>query len=234
MAVRRRPVNNNVETDNEAPETEPTQERSASRSIRSKAVGSGWGNSSSQSTRKTEKAPFLDLRNGRRLIKFLDEEPVVRFSRHWIQGKGYSNCPVSLGTEDSCPLCDKDHRPGQAFLMNVLDLTANPNNAGEYEVHTYTFGTEVKNKLISFLQDPTGRYPSLNDEKWYWEIYQSTDGNTGRKTTNVMPIKARDVQDDFGIEPLTEYEIEAASKRYDETSVFSPFLDKLEELARNL
>lgn len=233
MAVRRRPVNNNVETDNEAPETEPTQERSASRSIRSKAVGSGWGSSDTQTTRKTEKAPFLDLRKGRRLIKFLDEEPVVRFSRHYIGGR-FQNCPVSIGTSSHCPLCDKDHRPGQAFLMNILDVTDGPNNAGEYEVHTYTFGTEVKNQLISFLQDDAGRYPSLDDEKWYWEVRQVTDPKTDRKTTKVLPIKARDLADDFGIEPLTEYEIEAASKRYDETSVFSPFVDKLEELARSL
>lgn len=234
MAVRRRPVNDTVETDNEAPETEPTQERSSSRSIRSKAVSSGWGSGGgSQEKRDTVKAPYLDISKGAKLIKFMDEIPPVRFERHWVPGQGYSNCPKSLGTEDTCPLCAADHRPGQAFLMNVIDLTDGPNNAGDFEVKTYTFGVEVRNQLLSFLEDER-KFPALNDEKCYWEIRQVTDSATKRKSTKILPVKARDLPDDFDLEPLTFDELEAIETRYGVESIFSPYLSKLEDIARNL
>lgn len=234
MAVRRRPVNNNVETDNEVPETEPKQERSASRSIRSRAVDSGWGSGGgNKEKRDTVSAPYLNISNGAKLIKFMDESPVVRFNRHWIPGKGYSNCPVSILTEDTCPLCDKDHRPSQAFLMNVIDVTEGPDNAGEWEVKTYTFGVEVRNQLISFLEDER-KYPSLDHENCYWEIRQVTDSGSGRKSTKIMPVKARDLPDDYDLEPLTEEELEGIETRYGVSSIFSPYLSKLEEIARTL
>lgn len=234
MAVRRRPVTNNVETDNEAPETEPTQERSPARTIRNKAVDSGWGSGSvGGSKRETVKAPYLDISKGAKLIKFMDEIPVVRFSRHWIPGQGYSNCPTSIGTEDTCPLCKADHRPGQAFLMNVIDMTEGPNNAGEFEVKTYTFGVEVRNQLISFLEDER-KFPSLDNEKCYWEIRQVTDSSSGRKSTKILPVKARDLPDDFDLEPLTLEELDAIETRYGVESIFSPYLSKLEDIARNL
>lgn len=234
MAVRRRPVNNNVETDNETTEQETAPKTSSAARARSRAVDSGWGSSGGGREEKREvvKAPFLDLREGRKLVKFLDAAPPVRFARHWVGGK-FNNCPESLGTAEECPLCEKDNRPGQAFLMNVLDLTKGPKNDGSWEVMTYTFGVEVRNQLVSFLEDEN-KFPSLDDEKWYWEIRQVTDTTANRKTTKILPVKARDLAEDYDIEPLTEEELEDTTTRYGVESIFSPYVSKLEELARNL
>lgn len=235
MAVRRRPTNNSVSEDNNMEDQTPTTERTSSRSIRSRAVDSGWGSAREERT-ESVKADFLDLRDGRKLVKFLDAIPPVRFARHYVGGR-FHNCPESLGElpeGESCPLCDKGNRPSQAFLMNVLDLTEGPDNSGIWKVKTYTFGVEVRNQLLSFLEDEH-KFPSLDDEKWYWEIKSVKDNATNRKSTKIMPVKLRDLQDDYGIEPLTQDEFdEALEGRYDERSIFKPFLDKLREIARSI
>jgi hypothetical protein len=236
MAVRRRPV---ASASDEAPATSTTKS-----SVNRSGVSRGWGSpssgGSSEAKRETVRSDYLKVSKEKKIIHFVDDSPVVKFKRHYVGGR-YQNCPASLGVlEDglTCPLCDSEVAASPAYMINVLDISEGSNNDGSWPVKTYTFGKEVHDQLISFLEpesdDEPSRYDPINQEKWYWHIFQVGGGNE-RKSTKVLPLKARDVEEDYGIVPLSQEELdEAAEHTYDEKSIFAPYVSALKKIADNL
>lgn len=231
MAVRRRPV---ASASDETPATSTTKS-----SVNRSGVSRGWGSASSGSSeakRDTVRSDYLKVSKEKKIIHFVDEEPAVRFKRHYVGGR-YQNCPESLGVlEDGmkCPLCEADVAASAAYMINVLDISEGADNDGTWPVKTYTFGKEVHDQLISLLESEPDKYDPINQEKWYFHIFQ-VGGEGERKSTKLQPLKARDVQEDYGIEPLTEDELEEASgKTYDEKSIFAPYVSALKKIADKL
>lgn len=231
MAVRRRPVSTSKD--------ESSEESTTPRVSRSGSVGRGWGSPSSgggstEAKRETVRASYLAVSKEKQIIHFLDDEPAVRFKRHYVGGR-YQNCPDSLGVLEGdlkCPLCEKGHAPNPAYMINVVNVSEGADNEGNWETKTFTFGTEVHNQLLSFLEED--KYDPINQEKWYWHVFQTGGGNE-RKSTKIMPLKARDVQEDYGIEPLSEAELDAAAEKlYDEKSIFAPYVSALAKIAATL
>lgn len=236
MAVRRRPSAS-------AEGTEGTTQ-----SVRkSSRVERGWGSSSEGSSgvqepkREGVRAPYLAVTKEKKIIRFLDDAPAVKFKRHYVNGK-YQNCPESLGVLEGltdaqgepvrCPLCVKGASASNAYMINVLDISEGCNTDGTWETKTYTFGKEVHDQLLSFLEED--KYDPINQDKWYWHIFQVGGGNE-RKSTKILPLKARDVEEDYGIVPLSQDEIdEAAATVYDETSIFTPYVSALAKIAATL
>lgn len=233
MAVRRRPVSTSKD--------ESTEERTSPRVSRSSSVGRGWGSpasssSTSEAKRETVRASYLAVGKEKQIIHFLDDQPAVRFTRHYV-GNRYQNCPQSLGvlddTELKCPLCEKGHTPNPAYMINVINVSdSSETDARSWTTRTFTFGKEVHDQLLSFLEED--KYDPINQEKWYWHVYQVGGGND-RKSTKLMPLKARDIEDDYGIIPLSENELdECMGTLYDETSIFTPYVSVLAKIAATL
>lgn len=230
MAVRRKPV---TSSSDEAP-VSTTKSSGVNRS----GVNRGWGASgggSSEAKRETVRATYLAVSKEKRIIRFVDDSPAVRFNRHYVGGR-YQNCPASLGVlEDGlkCPLCEAGHSPNAAYMINVIDLSEGPNDDGTWEIKTFTFGKEVHDNLLSFLEED--KYDPINQPRWYWHVFQ-VGGNGERKSTKIMPLRDRDVQEDYGIEPLSQEEIDeiAAGDLYDEKSIFAPYVSALKKIAETL
>lgn len=152
------------------------------------------------------------------LIKFLDAEPFDNFLQHWVEDakKGDPKSYMCYDDEyhpdfeeQGCPLCEIGENRKSYSLFNVLDLT-NPNKP---EVKVWVTSPYVTDTLMRMAE--AERTKPLDRIDLYFEVEKV---KKGKKTEwSIQPVKARDLSDDFDIEPFTEDEIETfLDKRYDD------------------
>jgi hypothetical protein len=180
-------------------------------------VSSGWGAPAEERT-ETVRSPNLVLKDkGKRIVKLLDEMPPVKYKRHYLNSaKRYYTCPQS-----ECPLCEKGVRASWTFAMNVVDMDE-PD-----EVKTWTFGNEVATQLQSLAEEG-----ALNDVNRYFQVYHEKIANRDAPATRVQKLKARDLQEDYGVEPLNESELEdLEDDKFGAEIVFISTRDYLDDLA---
>lgn len=203
--------------------TEKTYEDDTPRQS-SPSISKGWG-APTQERRETVKADYLKLKdNGKRIVKILEDEPAVRFRQHYINSARRSyTCPGGK----ICPLCQAGHRAGDRYQMNVVDME-NPD-----VVVTWGFGNEVAKKLQEFAAE-TVTSP-LNRENLYFQVYHvKVDGRIA-PGTNVVPVKARDLEEDYNVLPLNSDEIEILEgKLYGEETIWISSERQLEDAAQDL
>lgn len=240
MAVRRKPVESNEEVHDE------TSASATSGRVSRSTRGAGWG-APAKERPKTVQAPFLDLRQGTHIVKILNESPTVRYLQHFVgKGKPPAICYRSdldevedyftelkeAGSPEGCPLCDVGNNPSYGYLINVVDLSEDPD-----KVLKWTFGKTVKDQLVSFTEDKVtsplnretddeGRYRPL-----YWKIKQ-TAGSDGRRQVQINPLKQVDVEEDYDTVILSEYQVkELEEKSYGAETLFINYPGKMKEFA---
>lgn len=187
-------------------------------------VSSGWG-APKQERRERVQAPYLKLHeNGKRIVKLLTESPSLNYFEHFVNstGKRYI-CPGRV----VCALCKAGHKASYRFMMNVVDM-------GEPEVVcTWTFGNEVAQQLQAFAEDEVTS--PLDRENLYFQVYHIKVEGRKAPGTKVLPLKARDLQEDYNVEPLTESEIaELSENLYGNETLFFWSDNKIEEAAQDL
>lgn len=160
----------------------------------------GWGGY--RQTADSVKSDFADnlkiVDNTDMLIKILDEEPVASYAEHWLTIDDKRRSYVCLG--DDCPLCNKlGDRPSVKVCFNVADMEANPP-----VVKLWSAGTQVGDILEKFAENP--KTSPLNRDDLYWTILRTKKND--RYTTSIRPVKARDLDEDFEIDPLTNEELD--------------------------
>jgi hypothetical protein len=160
----------------------------------------GWGGY--RQTADSVKSDFADnlkiVDNTDMLIKILDEEPVASYAEHWLTIDEKRRSYVCLG--DDCPMCNKlGDRPSVKVCFNVADMEANPP-----VVKLWSAGTQVGDILEKFAENP--KTSPLNRDDLYWTILRTKKND--RYTTSIRPVKARDLDEDFEIEPLTNEELD--------------------------
>lgn len=204
------------DTEEEAPRSRPART--------SLPVKSGWGAPKTE-TRERVQAPYLKLaKNGKRIVKLLTDEPSLRYFEHFVNSSG--NRYICPG-KDTCPLCEAGHRAGYRYMMNVVDM------AKPEEVATWTFGNEVAQQLQAFADEPVTS--PLSRENLYFHIYHIEVPGRKAPGTKVIPMKARDVYEDYETVPLTEEEIASLSETlYGEETLWIWHPSKVVEAAQNL
>ena len=228
MAVRT--VRKAVEEDTYEESSEYQEETPAPRASKRSTgpVGSGWGAPKAE-RREVKKAPYLDIKKaGKFLLKIHDAEPPVRFRQHYVNSTGkYFTCSEERDGREivtRCPLCDAGHYASQQYRMNVTDLK-DPN-----EVKTWTFGQMVANILIG-LSDTV----ALNDPNRYFQMWRTKPTNGGTWTYTILPLKARDLEEDYGVVPFDEDALaELEEQLYGEETLWISSESDLEKAARNL
>jgi len=216
-------------SDVDQPHERTSKEQSTGRT--SPTVRSGWG-APKQEQRDTVKAPYLKLSekkgnewvpNGKHIVKLLTDEPSLNYFEHYVNstGKRYI-CPGQ-----PCSLCKAGHRAGYRFMMNIVDMEM------PETVITWTFGNEVSQQLQAFAEDDI-TYP-LNRENLYFQVYHIKVEGRQAPGTKVLPLKARDLQEDYGVEPLTGDELaELSESLYGDEILFFWSARKIEEAAMDL
>lgn len=134
------------------------------------------------------------------LIKILDEEPFSTYAEHWLDEQKGKKSFVCLG--EDCPLCDDlGDRPSGYALFNILDLT-DPDHP---KVEVWKTGKRVAGILRNYAEDK--KTSPLNREDLYWSIFKSGEKG-GNVQTNLNPVKARDLLEDWDCDPFTDEELD--------------------------
>jgi len=185
-----------------------------------KVVGefaSGWGGQKKIGRKGSEWAPKLEAEEGSpAIIKFFqDEGPFLVYRQHWCpwMPKGEKKSYVCAG--DDCPICDKGDRPAYKEVYNVIDVT----DPEDPKVVILTLGRRDSKKLVTLNNDRTG---PLTNPSTYYRFERLGDGSDGPIQTQINAVKARDLEEDWDVTPLTEDEIqELASRAWTAESVIS-------------
>jgi hypothetical protein len=164
--------------------------------------GSGWAGYKTikENTKSSDFPDNFKPSEEKKLVKFLEDEPLVTYEQHWVQeiheGKRSFAC---LG-DDNCPLDEYGHRTRSMSVFNLVDMSEE-----DPKVKTLTCGPMLAEILFNHSVDPqTGPLT-----KGYWALASKTDNSKkGNKTTyTVLPVKERDVLDDWGVDPLSPEEL---------------------------
>lgn len=170
------------------------------------SAGKGWAAHRKHKQERTAFARELQVADGEeRLVKFLDDEPFDSYYRHWLRNvpKGRQTY-VCLGTD--CPLCDIGDQPTFVVLFNVVDLTdpadasvkvwaATPNPAGAIEERAFNSKTSP-----------------ISREDLYFSVTKKKQSN-GFFGYTIDPVKSRDLEDDWEMEPLSPDKIAGYAKQ---------------------
>ena len=131
------------------------------------------------------------------LIKFLEEEPFFSYNQHYVrevyEGQKYFTC-----LEDDCPLCEVGHTPGYVDVYNIVDMN------GKDPVNKYWRCTSSPAEAI----EKRAQKGPVNADDLYFAVSKSPGKNKVNQFY-VDPVKARDVEDDWEIEALTDDELAA-------------------------
>ena len=189
------------------PEDESTQ------APRSSTLQAGWGAAlkaanAGSGGKYTEEFKFSAEH---KLVKFISNEPFATYKQHWIEraGKKSFNC---LG--DECPLCnDLGDIPKAKTAFSVVNLTAE-----EPVVEMLVTSPQLTRQLAGHDADPkTGPLDRI-----FWNMSKTGQGKN--TVYNVLPVKSRDLQEDWGVdvvkaeaivdqfEPLTDRVISFSSR----------------------
>lgn len=190
------------------------------------AVSSGWGSSPSSSGEGfPEEFKFTDEEY--KVIKFIDpnnEGPFASYKVHWLNqitvGK---RSFISPGPND--PLIVRlGSVPTQKYAFTVVNLS----NPDGFKKQMLVVGI----RLFNMLKNANNNEKSGPLTNGYWAI--SRTGKLTATSYNLRPIKERDLQEDWGIDPAKAAEFCATVQPYDKSAVRIPSMEELERIADNL
>lgn len=196
-------------------EDRPRRERPKS------SVGRGWDSVESQKGMNTDFVKYWPLPEEETLIKFLEDENFVSYSEHWLDDQPGKKSYVCLGDEEGCPICDElGDRPKGYAAFNILVIDFDKNDNVTATVRALRASKQTIATIKKFRDDD--RTKPLGREDMYYSIYKTGGGKKGPVVTHLNAVKARDVLEDWQIDPFTADELEAFTKDFvtDEDVVF--------------
>jgi hypothetical protein len=172
-----------------------------------KVGGKGWGTYEKTKQATSSFPDNFKVTNEQVLIKILDEEPFLVFLQHWIERKGKRSWTC---LESRCPLCDDaGDKPSQQVSFNVVDFT----DPDDPQLKVWQFGPMVADILKNFSKDK--KTSPINRADLYFAVSKETKNN--KTTYFIVPVKERDLGDDWDTDPLTDDDLdEFDAKAYDE------------------
>lgn len=176
--------------------------------------GSGWsaGKNAPQykSSKNTER--FGVPENGEEvLIRFVEEKPFESFFQHWIRQEDGKNHPYAHGGAD-CPLCAYGNRAKSVDYMNVIQLGEDGEPALKLWVITPDPLAAIMEKANSKRSSP------LNRDDLYFAVSKRKQAN-GTFTYSVETVKVADLQEEWGVSPLTAEQIAKVTEELYDSSV---------------
>lgn len=202
---------------------EPDEQPTAAPKARK--VQSGWGQADQpeEERRETIKAPYIDFgkQSGDKIVKILNEQPIARWSRHFVPGKPPIYCHGG-----NCGLCAKGYKATQCFRINVVEMSdpasATPDG---FVVKVWDFTWPVAKALIGYSEKM-----DLNDPRRYFQlVYSRGNGIT------VVPLNLMALEEEHGLQPMAEGEFDDAFSRcYDDNTVFINTPKQVEAIAESL
>lgn len=206
----------------EAFETENEDEVPA----RSSVVQSGW-----EAARRAQKESassggyVTDFKFSEdvQLVKFMSSDPIAVYKQHWVQErKGQGRMSFTCAGA-KCPLCVKvGHKPQQKVAFSIVNLSAETPLPQLLSV-----GVRAAGQLDALNEGRTGPL-----DKGYWALSKS--GTSTSTTYSFVPVKERDLAEDWDIDPEDATEVLDGIEPVDDSAIRVDSLDQLNEIAAEL
>jgi hypothetical protein len=172
-------------------------------------VSKGWGGVRKHREESSSYASNFKVSDEEVLVKFLDDEPFVTYYQHWLQELDGKKSFTCLG--DDCPLCEIGDDPRFLAVFNVIDLRDDP------EVKIWEASPQPAGEIEEISKN--SRTSPLNRDDLYFAVSKKK-GKNGFWAYTILPVKERDLPEDWDMDPLTPSELSGLTdKMYDESIV---------------
>ena len=179
----------------------------------------GWGGYKKNKSKTSDYPDRFTPTDEAQLIKFLEDEPFATYNQHWIERPGKKSF-VCLG--DDCPLCDIGDRPTAYAVFNILVVS---------EKSPALMTWEARPRLAELIESKSKAKQTKPLSKMYYSVTRT--GKKSKATTTLEPVKERDLEEDWGIEPLSDKALRAFEKdAWDDRSVVVTPRGELKKIAR--
>lgn len=188
---------------------------------RSSVIQTGWS-AAKKAVSQASKSYTADFKFDEdvQLIKFLSSEP-MSFLQHWVQRPGKK----SFIGWDGDPLCRVGNKPEQKFAFTVVNLSDE-----EPQIQMMTVGIRLCGQLEKLNSDKkTG---PLDRPDIYWAVSKSGQGT--KTSYSIMPVKERDLAEDWEIDPAAAAELISNMKPLGPDALRMSTKAELEEIAKEI
>lgn len=198
-----------------------TEEDENTSSASSAIIQKGWAAAKAATSKESKFATDFKFDEDVQLVKFISDEPLV-FKQHWVNRAGKKSF-IALG--DSDPLTEIGSVPVQKFAFTVLNLSDE-----EPQLQLMIVGKRLCAQLEKFASDKkTG---PLNRSDIYYAVSKS---GSGTKTTHtVVPVKERDLAEEWDLDPIAIADYVKTLKPYGTEALYTSTKAELAEVAREV
>ena len=209
-------------------ETEDENEQTAE----SASLQSGW-DVASKVAEQSKRAFSKDLKvtGDPTLIAFIEGYPVDSYQQHWLnnrKGQKSFRCADKGGTKQTCPLCMVGDKPSARFVFWVEQFLIDGDDI-EPSAVIWTSGVRVFEQLRSIDSDPRKGGP-LKDH--FFSVSRSGEGTD--TVYSIVPVKVRDLEEDWGIDGDDALAVVAEARETDEPKLYDTPMSKLQEAASEI
>lgn len=189
----------------------------------------GWGGYHKTASQLGDANVYLKVDEEKKIIIILDEAPFDFYNCHWVdqitEGSKSVTCWDSLlddndePTMPPCPLCAAGDKPSKvSAFFNVISLE----NPAIPSLKVWEMGKQAADQLADYSEDP--KTSPINKDGLYFEVSKVKSGK--RIEFRVKSVKARDLEEDYGIQPLSEETISDLAKNRKSERLKDPMDEK--------
>lgn len=189
----------------------------------------GWAAYKKKAAERSTRFATLEVtEDGQTVIKFAEAEPFAFYYRHWPKGGRADVCIADADNDVECPLCGVGDKPKPVVLYNVIDV-------GKNLLVVWEMSSEPTRKVQKQYDQLAARDKTLADDEFYFIVTKSKKSN-GFFEYDIQRVRASDLEDEAGIAPLTDAEIEDALKKglFTDEIVYVRDREALQEVADGL
>lgn len=199
----------------------------------------GWGGVKAVAASIGSGDMFFKIEEQKKVMSFVNEDPFDWHACHWLdwisEGSKSVICWDSLRDDDNnptmadpCPLCRAGDKPKKlSVFFNVISLE-DPETP---ILKVLEVGKMVSDMIQDFSED--SKTSPLNKPGLFFEV--SKTGDQKKPTYKIIPVKARDFEEDYHFAPPTAEALAAAAKDEKVEPVKEPLsAEKMRELADKL
>ena len=166
----------------------------------------GWASYKQKQAERSTRYPTLEVPEDTQVaVKFAEPEPFAFYYRHWPKGGRPDVCIADAENDVECPLCGVGDKPKPVVMYNVIDV-------GKSLLVVWEMTSEPTRKVQKHYDQLVARDRALDDADLYFIVTKAKKTN-GFFEYEVARVRAADLQEEAGIDPLDAGEIDDALKK---------------------
>ena len=191
----------------------------------------GWQAYRAARAARSERYKRVEVpKTGHLIFAFCTAEPLAYIFRHWVDRRPYT-CIRDIENGIDCPLCDAGDRAKEVVFYDVVDLS-------DTSVYVWEMTADPIRKIQVHYDQLADMDPprTLDNEEYYFVVSKQQKDRSSWEYT-IQRVKARDLLEEWGVEPLTGEERAACLENLHDDSIvyvssredLTAAVDKLED-----